>query len=80
MKKDYFAEMEQQLSRPSLKALAYSKATGGASKAWDNKKGKTCKAHMPRGKVYQRLSWSLPVTHILKEAKSLVEQLQLDKS
>lgn len=48
-KKTYFENLNYAIIQNNKKALAY-----GDGKAWDNKKKKTKKSHMPRGKCYRR--------------------------
>lgn len=51
MKKNtYTQNLNQTLIKASRKAFLY-----GDGKAWDNRKAKICRRHMPRGKAYRRM-------------------------
>ena len=76
-KLDYFGEVQRQMESISNKALAYCHAHDskkGTPKAWDNAKAKSKK--MPRGKVYQRLTWNIPMTKWMTETGTLIDEIQ----
>jgi len=72
-KKTYFENLNSAIINNNKKSFKYRDG-----KAWDNKKKKTAKSHMPRGKMYRRfmdMQWRGVCSQLTDDMNGLLQHL-----